>query len=113
MLGLAQCMELYRRGVATDVRGKNRPPSRGEPPADRTTIAHVAAIAPDDFQSPSTMQHPGQQRAHLPTPPVLEHQRTTDDAPKPNRPRRCSEPTAERATIAHVAAIAPDDFQSP
>ena len=34
------------------------------------------------------MQQPGQQRAHLPTPPVLEHQRTTDDAPQPNRPRR-------------------------
>ena len=124
---MAQCMELYRRGATTDVRGKNRPPSRGEPPADRTTIAHVAAIAPDDFQSPSTMQHPGQQRAHLPvhaasfgasenyrrcpeaepSPKVQRtHSRARDHCPRRgNRPGRFSVPLKNAA--ARAAACLP------
>ena len=79
-------------------RGRTVPRRRDEPTPKRATIAHDAAMDPDTFQPHPALQQSGQQRACMPTPPDLEHRRSTDGAPQPNRPRRSrgapTEPTA-------------------
>ena len=89
---------LEQRHIADGAPQPNRPRRRDGPTSKRTTIAHVAAVAPDTSQPHSALQQSGQQRAYLPTSPALEHRRSVDGAPQPNRPRRSrgapTEPTA-------------------
>ena len=108
-MGLFARMALRGRRAADDARGENRPPNHGEPPAERATNTRVVAIDPDVYHS--TMQQRVQQRAHLPAPPALEQRHITDGAPRQNHPRRRDGPAPKRATIAHVAAMAPDISQ--
>ena len=108
-MGLLARMALCSRSAANDARGENHPPNHGAPPAERATNIRVVAIDPDVYHS--TVQQRVQQRAHLPAPPALEQRHITDGAPRQNHPRRRDGPAPKRATIAHVAAMAPDISQ--